>query len=221
MSEYIEQLKSNIFSVYHSALKAIRGNTHVLATLDSEDFEYICRAFELFRYGFDDIIEVKRKALAKLDEHMEDIENKDLHKGLRKYISGYLRRAHDPSGFVYVAGSVKIAAKIDLEKIIELLEGKAPESVNILGEYLALLKKMEGASHDAYYILREVGDKFLPNLEQCIYQQVPANQDLILHSLDGFKGNKGVIDFYKGYIEKVKNDWLRDEAENYLELVTA
>ncbi|MCP5045991.1 MAG: hypothetical protein GY940_02395 [bacterium] len=218
MSDVFQQLKSSDFGEYFAALKEIRGDTNHFAAIDEEKIKYICRAFELYRYGYEDILAIKKKALQVLNRHMSNdrIKDKSLLRGIKRYASGYLRHEYDSSGFIYVAGSIKIAAKIDLDKILEILETDAPDDAEMLHQYKKFLRHMESSSHQAYHILREVGNKFTDYLGSIIHQLTPTSQDTILHALENFPRNKTVITFYEDYMEKAAFEWLKDEAEDYL-----
>ncbi|MCP4213136.1 MAG: hypothetical protein GY765_00700 [bacterium] len=221
MSDTFEKLKSSYFEDYFSALKAIRNSKELQAALNSEHIKCICRSFELYRHGYEDVLEMKKRVLVALNRHIDNdkVKDKSLFRGIKRYAEGYLRRQYDSSGFIYVAGSIKIAAKIDLDKILEVLEADVPEDAVILMDYKKMLRRMESSSHNSYYILREVGNRFLGDLEPIIHSLAPASQDTILHALENFAGDKQVIVFYKKYMKKAAFEWLKDEAENYLNIV--
>ena len=218
MSSEFEQLKSSNFSEFYTALKTIRSDSKLLAAIDEENIKCICRAFELYRHGYEDIKAIKKEALEIINRHMaeEHIQDKSLLRGIKRYAAGYLRHEYDSSGFIYVAGSIKIAAKIDLDKILELLQADDPQDAEKLLQYKKFLRNMESSSHVAYHVLREVGNKFTAYLSTIIHQLAPTSQDTVLHALENFPGDKKVIAFYEEYSEKAAFEWLKDEAEDYL-----
>jgi hypothetical protein len=54
-------------------------------------------------------------------------------------------------------------------------------------------------------------------LQALIHKFPSDSQTYILHALDGFAGNQEVIDFYTNFIAQTKQEYLKEEAQKYLE----
>jgi hypothetical protein len=219
-------LTSANFAVYVNALEKLRvtldGGQRL--ALDTETFVFVLRPFfwHIHELGFQDVYDESRSVFAILGKHRNAIDPYD-YRGLTSFIRGYVNDgSYDGSGFVYVAGSVEVAAVVALENAARALEGVgAPsEEVAALTAYARLLQRMEGSHHTCYWVLRHIGVDHIKELFGLTVTLAPVYQSYILHALDEFVGNKDVADFYERYIAQSAGI-LRSEAQRYLRTVAA
>jgi hypothetical protein len=162
----------------------------------------------------------------------------DVMNGLATYAAGCLNGRYDPSGFTYVAGSLEMAALVDAQTIEKALKRDFPEDASAFKRYADWMKEIEGGRHVSYWVLRRIGNR--PELQKRLLyttlQLEPMFKSFVLHALDEFVGDAGIIGFYKDYIrffERIRDDpknrrseeiqrecaHLLDEARGYLKTV--
>lgn len=83
-------------------------------------------------------------------------------------------------------------------------------------QYKELAQSFTTCKNAVYNIIRKNGKDLLPQIEQHIESLIPADQAYILHGLDAFPKNKGIIAFYQSFLEKHADEWIAGETKKYL-----
>ena len=217
----LDQLKSNRLDEYLQALGLLRSalDAGMEIEIDQESFQYICAIYELYKFNHTDLRALQAEVMDLLVKHQERILSEyelalDAN-GLGTYTLGHMEGRYDPSGFFLVMGSLEIGALVCANNIVEALGADYPEDAEVFRRYSGMLESIEGGCHTAYWILRHIANRHLEVLKVIFYPLEPVFKSYILHALDEFVGDPGVIDFYKAYIQDLeKISYQLDEEED-------
>ena len=219
MQDTLEKLNSPSFEQYSEALDELRAaGDEAQNAPEADHVERICLVFEMYRApeAFEDVHLLTKRVLDVLNKHEALLQGTQI-EGVRTFAAGFLQRRYDGSGFLYVGGSVEMAAYVYLEQIVDRLAEPHPGEAEALARYRKLMRQVEGTHHVAYWILREIGARFLEVLDVVARRVDPQAQDMIFHALDGNLGDQKVIDFYKAHFQRVEQGWLKESIEEYLQ----
>jgi hypothetical protein len=232
-------LRSTRYATFLKALEDLREKLDdgEAAEVDVGDLVLICRPYEFYKYRTEDLHPAHKQVMELMMKHQKRLDPRVMN-GLATYAVGCLNGRYDPSGFTYVAGSLEMAALVEAQTIEEALKHDFPEDAAVFARYAGWMKEVEGSRHVSYWILRKIGKR--PELhKRLLYttlQLEPMFKSFVLHALDEFVGDPGVIGFYKDYIgffERIRDDpknkrseeiqrecaKLLDEARGYLKTV--
>jgi hypothetical protein len=219
-------LTSAHFAVYVNALEKLRitldGGERL--TLDPKSFLFVLRPYfwHLHELGFQDLYDLAHDSFGVLAKYRKAIDPYD-YRGLSQFLRSYVNDGnYDGTGFVYVAGSVEMAAFIAIDHAARALEaaGAQADEVGKLTALGRLLQRLEGSHHTSYWILRHIAVDHVESLFDFTVTLAPVYQSYVLHALDEFVGNKEVALFYERFIAQ-SSGVLRSEAERYLRAVAA
>ncbi len=73
----------------------------------------------------------------------------------------------------------------------------------------------------AYNVFRRLGNEWLAPLEAVIHRLLPCDQGYILHALEVFPGDAGVLAFFDRFLASTKYETCRNEAQRYRDVVAA
>ncbi|MFN7143444.1 MAG: hypothetical protein ACK4YP_06700, partial [Myxococcota bacterium] len=137
--------------------------------------------------------------------------------GSLQYLVGVREGRLDRSGFIYLGATVHLAVALELQSVAGVVREVAPEEADVLEAVAELLYGVEGAQHAVYHLLREVGDRHLAVIEECLPAMSPSGADVVLHALDGFVGNEAVAALLDRAIERLPAGAdLRQDFRRYL-----
>lgn len=212
-----EKLKTQIFSEYQKALDEVRKEVEDgKLDVDQDDFENIIKIYEWYKYDFSDIKDLTNKVkdiVEKNTSKMNEAEKKQ-YEGLIKYLKETLHHHYDGSGFPISMGNLETSALAALDKLIANMDKSYKDQLQTLDDYKKLLKRIEGCYHLSYRILKKIGNKYLDRISSFISSVPDTMQSYILHSLEEFKKDPNVADFFNSYLKKISH--LKEEAENFL-----
>jgi hypothetical protein len=241
-----QKLTSNQFKAYLQALKEIRKKLDKGEKLNIDDqlFEHICKIYFFYKTGpYDDLSKLQKEFMDILYKRTEYFTkyikdktiSRDTLTGPGTYTEGCLVGQYDESGFQLSFGnySLEICASAEIKKLVKILEKDFPEDAELFREYANLLKSIEGAYHTVYWILRHIANQHIKKLKVILLLSEPIFKSYILHAMDAFVGDPGIINLYKEYIAlfakiKAKSDKahtikecdaLIAEAQKYLSTV--
>lgn len=228
MKELCEKLYTTSFAQYEKALTLIREvlDKGEKPEISKEDFLMLLRPYYWYVHnpGFQDVIDTCEKFMETLKQNKDvlleetnPITGNDF-LAVGTFLANYLDVGkYDTSGWKMLFASPEIGSAVIAEKFAKKLGelNKTDEEIQAMNNLAVLMKDIEGTKHVAYWCLRHIGADFLEQLE-IVHSFPPNDQTYILHALDAFPGNKDVIKFYKGFIEKTSYDYLKKEAGKYL-----
>lgn len=206
----MESLRAPDLASYLTAL----GN---LSTVDKDDFVFVLRPYmwHVHEVAFQDVYDLSVEVFQLLKQNKATLPPAE-YKSITTFIKGFVNAGnYDGSGFVVVMGALETAAIVDVRTLKKAL------SSEILDRYETMLKQLMKAQHSAYHLLRTIGADHLDLLFDFTITLAPVYQEFILHALDAFPKNAGVIRFYQRYLEQVSVPSLEKQAREYLSAVAA
>ena len=96
--------------------------------MNENHFDQLCRVFELYTYDYKDIQELVKQVLDLIAKHEDRLKEAGIHvDGVKKYAEGWLEHKLIREGFFYVAGSLEMAALVDIKQFKKVINNTKDE----------------------------------------------------------------------------------------------
>ncbi len=210
-----KELYSGSYMTYAKGISAIKADT--CKDIDFDELIIIMRTYywHIEAAGFQDIYDLSVEVYKILSECVKKsvLETDDYDYGfVRSFIIAFDKGNYtgNTSNMIY-----------SLEKLKNTIQQHiSNDDLQKTEDLIGIFQQMQHTEQECYYLLRDIiREDHFDNLFKVIKTFAPEYLDFVLHTLDHFKGNQKLIEFYQEMLSTVDSGTYAEEIENYLSRV--